>query len=92
MKEYIIITDSTTDLPEEYAQEYNLKVVPLSFIIGGKMYKNYLDHRQLPIDTFYDMIANGEIAKTSQVNPNDFYNAFKEVLDENEFKNKFKKC
>ena len=81
MKEYIIVTDSTTDLPASYADEYNLKVIPLGFMIDGKKYLNYLDHRDLSTQKFYNMLSLGKIVKTSQVNPNDFYIAFKEILD-----------
>ena len=81
MKEYIIITDSTTDLPDIYAKEHGLKVMPLGFSIDDKIYKNYLDHRQLSSDKFYNMIAEGKTAKTSQVNPDEFYQTFKEVID-----------
>ena len=82
MKEYIIVTDSTTDLPECYATEYSLKVVPLGFTIDGKNYKNYLDNRELSSTDFYNMIAEGKMVKTSQINPNDFYYAFKEIIDD----------
>ena len=40
MKEYIIITDSTTDLPMEYAKDNNLNIVPLGFMINGKNYNS----------------------------------------------------
>lgn len=82
MKEYIIVTDSTTDLPASYADEYNIKVIPLGFTIDGKDYLNYLDHRELSTQKFYNMLSLGKIVKTSQVNPNDFYLAFKEILDD----------
>ena len=81
MKEYVIVTDSTTDLPEGYAREYGLKVIPLGFTIDGKNYKNYLDNRELSTTEFYNMLAEGKIVKTSQINPNDLYIAFKEILD-----------
>ena len=81
MTKYIIITDSTTDLPASYAEEYDLKVVSLGFTIDGKFYKNYLDNHELSPDKFYEMIAEGKMAKTSQVNPNDFYKVFKEAID-----------
>ena len=64
MKEYIIITDSTTDLPYKYAKENNLMVLPLGFIVDGKNYRNYLDNRELSSNEFYDMIKywkGGEI-------------------------------
>lgn len=81
MKEYIIITDSTTDLPIEYAKESGLKVVPLGFSIKGNDYKNYLDNRELSSNDFYNMVKEGYSARTSQVNPEDFYNVFKETLE-----------
>ena len=81
MKEYIIVTDSTTDLPASYADEYNLKVIPLGYTIDGKNYLNNLDHQELSTRRFYDMLSQGKTVKTSQVNPNDFYTAFKEILD-----------
>lgn len=80
MKEYIIITDSTTDLPQYYAEENRLKVVPLGFVIDGKSYRNYLDNRELASTDFYQMIKEGKMAKTFQVNPEQFYDVFKEVL------------
>ena len=82
MKEYIIVTDSTTDLPASYADEYNLKVIPLGYMIDGKEYLNHLDHRELSTQKFYSMLSLGKTVKTSQVNPNDFYIAFKEILDD----------
>ena len=33
-----IVTDSTADLPEEIINKYKIKVIPLSFIIDGKVY------------------------------------------------------
>lgn len=81
MKEYIIITDSTTDLPYEYAQENGLKVLPLGFTVDGKNYRNYLDNRELSSKDFYEMLRAGKIVKTYQINPEQFYNAFKETLN-----------
>ena len=81
MKEYIIITDSTTDLPDSFRKENNLKVVPVGFTIDGNNYHNYLDNHELSSDKFYQMIEEGKQAKTFQVNPDEFYNVFKEVLD-----------
>lgn len=80
MKKYIIITDSTTDLPATYAEEKGLKVIPLGFMIENKNYKNYLDNRELSSKEFYEKIAKGMVAKTFQVNPEQFYEAFNEVL------------
>lgn len=80
MKEYIIITDSTTDLPDSFRVENNLKVVPLGFMIDGKNYHNYLDNRELSSEKYYQMIKEGKQAKTYQVNPEEFYDVFKNVV------------
>lgn len=81
MKKYIIMTDSTTDLPNEYAIENNLHVIPLGFSIDGKNYANYLDNRELSSEDFYAKIRGGSNAKTFQINPETFYTEFKKVLD-----------
>ena len=36
MSDYIIITDSSCDLPHSLVQELELTVLPLSFIMDGK--------------------------------------------------------
>ncbi len=82
MKKYIIVTDSTTDLPNEYAIENGLKVVPLGFMIDGKNYRNYLDNHELSSPDFYKMIGEGKMAKTFQVNPEQFYDVFREIIDD----------
>ena len=81
MKKYIIVTDSTTDLPDSYANESGIKIVPLGFSIDGKNYKDYLDKRELSTKDFYDKISLGKTAKTYQVNPKEFYDVFKEITD-----------
>ena len=41
MKEYIIITDSTVDLPKEYVtEELGIPYIPLSYIIDGETYED----------------------------------------------------
>jgi DegV family protein with EDD domain len=82
MKEYIIITDSTTDLPDSFRVENNLKVVPLGFMIDGRNYHNYLDNHELSSKEFYQMIKEGKQAKTFQVNPEEFYEVFKSVIEQ----------
>ena len=81
MKEYIIVTDSTTDLPSEYVKMHGLRVVPLRFIIDDKNYRDFPDKRELSAEHFYSMIKEGKTVKTSQPNPEEFYNVFRSVLD-----------
>ena len=69
---FVIVSDSTTDLPVELANEIELVVIPLSVHIGDKTYVNYLDEREIKTKDFYDQVMNGALPTTSQVNPTDY--------------------
>lgn len=75
MKEYIIFTDSTTDLPDSFAKENNIEVLPLTFSLDGKDYKNFLDNRELSPKEFYDMMRDGKQPITAQINSVEFIDA-----------------
>ena len=66
MKEYIIVTDSTTDLPKSYYQEKGIPVVSLSYIMDGVTYE---DMNGLSGKEFFDRIREGSMPTTSQINP-----------------------
>ena len=53
MSNYVIITDSSCDLPDSMVKELELEVLPLAFIMDGKTYRNYPDNREMSPDTFY---------------------------------------
>lgn len=66
-KSYVIVVDSTTDLPPQMAKELDLEVVPYLFTIDGKDYYNHLDYRELSVKDFYGMLRDGKSATTTQV-------------------------
>ena len=68
MSEYVIVTDSSCDLPAKLVEELEIQVTPLAFIMGGKTYRNYPDNREMTPDEFYARQANGEMATTNAVN------------------------
>ncbi|HHU79720.1 MAG: DegV family protein [Bacilli bacterium] len=68
MKNYLIFTDSTADLPMEYFQLPMLKIIPLSFMIDGKQ---YIDG-DLDTKEFYDKLRAGGTSTTSQLNPEQY--------------------
>ena len=80
MADYRIITDSCCDLTAAMVEELNLRVLPLSFTMNGKTYKNYSDGREMDNATFYGHIKNGAMPTTSQVNPDEWESAFDEIL------------
>ena len=68
MSDYVIVTDSSADLPASLVQELGVEVLPLSFTVQGKTYHNYPDDREMDPKVFYKMLRDGEMATTSAVN------------------------
>ena len=68
MSDYVIVTDSSCDLPAELVEALELHVTPLAFIMGEKTYWNYPDNREMSPEEFYTRLANGEMATTNAVN------------------------
>lgn len=74
-----IVTDSTSDLPKALADKYNIKIAPLRVNFGEE---SFLDGVELSNEDFYKKLASSdELPSTSQVNPNEFLDIFKEILD-----------
>ncbi len=68
MSDYVIVTDSSADLPDSLVRELGVEVLPLSFTVQGKTYHNYPDDREMDPKVFYKMLRDGEMATTSAVN------------------------
>ncbi len=81
MNEYIIISDSTTDLTDQMAKDLEVSILPLSFTIDGKTYKNYLDGREMSNAGFYTKLKQGKMSTTSQLNSEDFKEVFEPILE-----------
>ena len=82
MADYVIVTDSSCDLPDKLAKELELTVLPLSFHLNGKDYRNYLDEREMPIREFYSHIRAGETCTTSAVNVDSYKNVMEPLLQQ----------
>lgn len=80
MREYIIITDSTVDLPREYiTEELGIPYIPLSYIIDGETYE---DMNGLTGKQFFEKIRAGSLPTTSQINPEQARKALTPYLEE----------
>lgn len=66
-KDFVIITDSTIDMPYEYVTENNIEVISMNFNIFGKEYCNYLDYREMKFEDFYKLMKTGAMPTTSQI-------------------------
>ena len=66
MSNFVIITDSTTDLPKSYYKEKNVQVVSLSYMMDGVTYE---DMNGLSGKELFEKIREGAMPTTSQINP-----------------------
>ncbi len=78
---YVIITDSTCDLPNDFVLANDIKVIPMHFQVEGREYINYLDEREMGSHDFYDKMRAGAVSKTSQLTIPDIKEAYKKELD-----------
>ena len=81
MGDFAILTDSACDLPANLALDLDLSVVPLSVLIDGNTYINYLDGREINPPDFYSKLREGKMATTSAVNVDTFLTQMNDLLE-----------
>ncbi len=81
MNDYVIMTDSSCDMPAELAEELGLEVVPLSVRAGEKEYVNYLDGREIAFPEFYNLLRKGVPVQTSAPNVEQFEKVMRKILE-----------
>ena len=81
MRDFIIATDSTANLPESYLLDNNISVFPLHYIIDGEEYGKDIGH-ELTDKEFYDSIRNGKMPTTSATNPSYISKVMKEKAEQ----------
>lgn len=78
MRNIAIVTDSTSDLPRNIYEGYELSVVPLSVVFGAKTYLD--DGIDIKEDDFYKMMESStEMPKAAQPTPGDFINTYSKL-------------
>ena len=78
--DFLIITDSTCDMPQEMADELGLAILPIRVSMEDKEYAHYLDGRELGFHEFYEKLRAGVPAKTSAANQEDFLSLMEPAL------------
>lgn len=81
MREYVLMTDSSCDLPAEIAAELELLVQPLTVNIDGDEYQNYLDGREIGFSEFYTRLRSSKSCSTSAVNVSQIMETATPVLE-----------
>ena len=74
-----IVTDSTSYIPEEFINKYDISVVSLNVIMNGESIREV----DLDNETFYSkMEESTEIPTSSQPSPDEIYNTFENIIKE----------
>lgn len=75
--EPVLLIDSSSDLPIEFVENSDLRVLGLTCKFKGQEYEDDFG-KTLNYKEFYDAIRNGEISTTSQINTYKFEGVFRE--------------
>lgn len=81
MDSFLITTDTTADLPEDYLTKHNIDTLSLTYTLEGVTYD-----REHPLDVkeFYNTMRNGSLPTTSQVNPETAKTILKNIAERNQ--------
>lgn len=80
MAKVAIVTDSTSDLPEVYNQQYHIRTLPQVLIWSGNTYRDRIDIQ--PTEFYKRLKTDKAMPSTSQASPQDFHQVFTSLLDE----------
>ena len=80
MASFHVLTDSTSDLPIELRQQYEINYFPMEFSTGDKNYIASLDWLQIGSHEFYESMRNGVKYKTAQVSIKTYSEILREHL------------
>lgn len=78
----VLSTDSTANLPKEYYEKYDIKMIPMKITVDDVTYDDL--SKDLPIDKFYEKLRQGSTATTAQINEFSANEYFTELLKSGE--------
>ncbi|MFA6830043.1 MAG: DegV family protein [Bacilli bacterium] len=81
MTNYVLSCCSTSDLTKEHYEKRNINYVCFHYLVDGVEYTDDFGH-SIPFKKFYNLMAQGAMTKTSQVNTEEFVTYFKQFLDQ----------
>jgi DegV family protein with EDD domain len=75
-----VVVDSTSDIPEKLAKEWDITIVPAYVLFGGKSYRDRLDISE---DEVYARLDHDSVFPTTSVpSPQDFADVYNKLADE----------
>jgi len=83
MSSFTIMVDTSYDLPQEYIDKHDLKIIPIPFHLNGVTHD---DGRWQDISDvqFYEALASGGAAGTTLINPETFVQVFTDYAERGE--------
>ena len=81
MKEFVIVTDTTTDLPRDYVEKHHLYMMSLPYTLEGT---SYTWEKPMPVKDFYDKMRAGSLPTTSQANHEEAALLYESILKDND--------
>ena len=79
MRDFIISTDSNSDLPQKYIDDNNVVIIPHYYDIDGVVYGDELN---LDPKEFYDLMRGGKMPTTMASNPQVIRDTFTKCVEE----------
>lgn len=78
MKDYVIVTDSASDLPRDILDKFKIPCVPLYYNINGEVFG---DEKNIEPHEFFERMRGGDMPTTMGCNPENIIAVFREILE-----------
>lgn len=82
MNEYVLISDSTADVPVEVISKFNIDIVPFSYSIEDVVTEYTMTEGEEAVTEFYNKLRHGAMPVTSQINPYIYKDFFEKYIKE----------
>lgn len=82
MSDYVILTESSSDISLKIAADNDIQVMPMDFILEGKSYAHYADSREMDVKAFYQKLRDGAVVTTAAENVEDYMTWVKPLLEQ----------
>ena len=80
--DYVIVTDSTANLPEDMIEKYELEILSLNYYIDGEEHKGYIKGEKIDMAPFYSMMRQKKEITTSLVTVGDAMDLLENIVKE----------
>lgn len=80
--DYLIFTDVSTDIDKEMLKKYDIRFVPMEYVLGTDTFYCEQPETEEMMHNFYEKLRNKIETHTSQITPNNYYEVFEPFVKE----------